>query len=109
MKNSLRIYGCAILLAGLLTAVLPVPAQEGLERKKAELTKEMTDLLGIYGIEKPAKAAAAYLRHLMEGKKEKAYGVFETKETVKRFLDRSEDMKYLRAHVADIPTIDFVG
>jgi hypothetical protein len=71
--------------------------------------KEMADLIEVYGIEKPAKATAIYLRHLMEGQKQDAYDLIQTQDTVKRFIGKSADLKYLKANFTEIPSVDLIG
>ena len=109
MKRSSETRRIALCVGFWLAIASTLCAQEGVERKKAELTKEMTELLGVYGIEKPAKGIAIYLYHLMSGKKEKAYDAIETKDSAKKFIEKSPELKYLKANFADIPNVDFIG
>jgi hypothetical protein len=109
MKKTLRMCHLWILLPLFwLVIARPIQAQEPSEQKK-DLIKEMTDLIEIYGIEKPAKVTAIYFRHLMEGKKQDAYELIQTQDPVKRFIDKSADLKYLTANAADIPSMDLIG
>ena len=52
---------------------------------------------------------AAYLWHLAKGEKDKAFGIFETKDAVKRAIDKSDDIKFIRARAAEIVSVDFIG
>jgi hypothetical protein len=107
--TTLRTCHLSPLLAALwLIIAPPIQAQERSEQRKDPI-QEMTDLIEMYGIEKPAKATAIYVRHLMEGKNQDAYELIPTQDPVKRFINKSADLKYLKANASDIPSMDLIG
>jgi len=105
MKFEITIHRCAVLLGSLWLVIAPsLRAQTG-----TDLAKQSREILDTYGLETPSKHVAIYLWRLMEGKKETAYEMFETKESVKRALEKSAELKYLKAHIAEVASLDFVG
>jgi hypothetical protein len=107
VKRAIKVQCCTVLLSALWLMMAPLlHAQKG---AGGDLAKQTQQILDTYGLEQPAKAGAVLLRHLIEGKKDKAYGVFELKDPIKRSLEKSEDLKFLKARAADVASVDFVG
>lgn len=110
MKHLRQTYSRMILLGVLsLISLQPLYAQEEAKQRLAELKNETQIVLDVHGINEATKAVALYLRHLIEDKNKAAYELITTQNKAKQFIDKSNELKYLKAHSADITNMDLIG